>query len=69
MQIGEKWIQYLLVNTLLKKHLIQNLKKKYFHASSLGNELINFNFKLSNAWWLEEPKVVLHEPTSMNHVT
>jgi hypothetical protein len=48
MQIGGKCIQYLLVNMLLEKTLIQKYEKTAFHASSLGNELTSFNLELSN---------------------
>jgi hypothetical protein len=67
MQIGGKCIQYLLVNMLLEKNLIQKFEKTPFHASSLGNELTNSDLKLSNVQQLKEPKVILPKLASMNH--
>jgi hypothetical protein len=50
-----------------KINLIQKSEKTHFHASSLGNELINSYLELSHVPQLEEHKIVLPKPMLMSH--
>jgi len=67
MQIGEKCIQYIIVNMLLENYSIHKYEERPFDASSFGNELTNFSLELLNVRQLEKLKVVLCKPTLMNH--